>query len=139
MPQCTPRWARGRGPVGEGTRPRSPPPVPPRPPPRTRTQILVDPIALHITCMLALQQIAPALSTLAAGAAVAVVMLPLGQVQSVHDMSSLSIGATVCMAVAVGATLLKLLALPGSRLHETTLLPPPETRAIEALVASMNL
>lgn len=40
---------------------------------------------------------------------------------------------------AVFATLTKLLALPGDQLALTSLLPPPETRAIEGLIAALNL
>lgn len=43
--------------------------------------IVVDPIALHIVSMLAVQQIFPALGTLAASAVVAACMLPLAQIQ----------------------------------------------------------
>ena len=40
---------------------------------------------------------------------------------------------------AVFATLIKLLAMPGDQLALTSLLPPPETRAIEGLIAALNL
>ncbi len=40
---------------------------------------------------------------------------------------------------AVFATLMKLLAMPGDQLALTSLLPPVETRAIEGLIAALNL
>lgn len=43
------------------------------------------------------------------------------------------------MLAVVGATLVRLLAIPGHQLAATSLLPPPGTRTIEALVASLNL
>lgn len=54
-------------------------------------------------------------------------------------MAWLTMVATGCMVSAVFATLIQLLAIPGSRLEQTSLLPPPTTRAIEGLIASLNL
>lgn len=59
--------------------------------------------------------------------------------QSVHDMAGLGMAATACMVGAVFATLIRLLAIPGNRLAETALLPPPTTRAIEGLVAALQM
>ncbi|EFN54961.1 hypothetical protein CHLNCDRAFT_134730 [Chlorella variabilis] len=101
--------------------------------------IVVDPIALHIVSMLAVQQIFPALGTLAASAVVAACMLPLAQIQSIHDAAWLSLVATVCMICAVLATLFKLLAIEGSQWDATSLLPPPGTRGIEGLIAALCL
>lgn len=54
-------------------------------------------------------------------------------------MAWLSIAATGCMLAVVAATLIRLLAIPGHQLASTSLLPPPGTRAIDALVSSLNL
>ncbi|PSC72118.1 tobamovirus multiplication 1-like [Micractinium conductrix] len=102
------------------------------------TTIVADPIALHITCVFALRMVFPELGVLAAAAIVAAIMLPLSQIQSVHDMSWLALAATGCMFTAIIATLARLLTMPDA-LHGTSLLPPPSTRMIEGLVAALNL
>ncbi|KAL4457812.1 hypothetical protein ABPG75_012677 [Micractinium tetrahymenae] len=89
--------------------------------------------------MLALQQVFPGLGTLAASGIIALLMLPLAQIQNLHDVGWLSLAATGCMISAVFATLIKLLAIPGDQLALTSLLPPRETRAIEGLIAALNL
>lgn len=46
-----------------------------------------DPVMLQLTCVLSLQRVVPTLSGLAAGLLVAALMVPLAQIQSIHDVS----------------------------------------------------
>ena len=98
-----------------------------------------DPVVLQLTCVLALQRIITSLSSVVAGIIVAVIMIPLAQIQNIHDAGSLSVVATVAMITAAGIALIKLLAMPGSKLSETTLLLPPGTGHVTVLTAIMNL
>ncbi len=94
---------------------------------------------LQLTCVLSLQRIVTSLSSWAAGLIVAIIMVPLAQIQNIHDVGSLSIVATVAMVAAAGIALIKLLAMPGNKLEQTSLLPPPATGHVSFLTSLMNL
>ncbi len=98
-----------------------------------------DPIVLQLTCVLSLQRIVTSLSSSAAGLLVAFIMVPLAQIQNIHDVGSLSIFATAAMVAAAGIALIKLLAMPGSKLEQTSLLPPPGTGHVTFLTSLMNI
>ena len=56
-----------------------------------------------------------------------------------HDVAGLSVVATGCMALAILICLIKLLATPGNKFSQTSLLLPPTSTFTTAMVGLLNL